>query len=150
MVNGTFIAISFHFSMLTPLLQFKKLYHIIHVIQSVSSWDWDDKTGASITVNTASSWDDYVKKHPKAKPFRNSGWMHFNKVTLIMPATPAGAHVFHPTARVSTPDDVNDHPSSPDPTPPPVSSDPQDGEDPGHDEVSNAITFFSMCLSKIL
>ena len=84
----------------------------------------------------------YIKKHPKAKPFRNSRWTYFNKVTLIMLAAPAGAHVFHPTARASTPDDVGDNPSSPEPTPPPVSSDPQDGEDSGHDEVSNCFFFF--------
>jgi len=137
-----FIAVSFHFLMLTPLVQFKKLYCIIRTIQSVSGWVWDDNTGASITIDSALSWDDYVKKHPKAKPFRNNGWMHFNKVALIMWSTPAGAHIFHPTVRASTPDDVGDPLSSPEPTPPPVSSDPRDGEDLDHDEVNNTITLF--------
>ena len=59
-----------------------------------------------------------------------------------MPSTPAGAHIFHPTVRVLTPDDVSDPLSSPEPTPPPVLSDPRDGEDSDHDEVSNTIILF--------
>jgi hypothetical protein len=42
-------------------------------IQLVSGWAWDDETGTSITINLASSWEDYVKKNPQAKPFQNKG-----------------------------------------------------------------------------
>ena len=81
---------------------------MIRAIQAVSGWVWSDDTGASITLHSASSWDDYVKSHPEAKPFRNKGWQFFNKVSLIMPSTTVGANVFHPTA---TPDE--DHSSPP-------------------------------------
>ncbi|KAF8157938.1 hypothetical protein B0H34DRAFT_797371 [Crassisporium funariophilum] len=89
---------------------FCKICCIIHAIQSVSGW-----------------------RHPKAKPFRNKGWMHFNKVALIMPSTAAGSNIFHPTA---TSDNTNapsvlPPPSSP---APPMSSDPQDVKDSDHDK----------------
>jgi len=58
-------------------IKFRKVYCIICAIQLVSGWAWDDGTGASITVDSASSWEDYVKKHPEAKPFWNKGWPHF-------------------------------------------------------------------------
>jgi hypothetical protein len=76
---------------------FRKLYRVIRAIQEVSGWVWDDKTGASITPHTASSWEDYVKHHPEAKPFRNKGWCHFANVSLLMPSSAVGANVFHPT-----------------------------------------------------
>ena len=68
-----------------PFFQFQKLYRVICAIQAVSGWVWSDDTGASITLHSTSSWDDYVKSHPEAKPFRNKGWQCFTKVSLIMP-----------------------------------------------------------------
>ncbi|KAF8812912.1 hypothetical protein BYT27DRAFT_7085892 [Phlegmacium glaucopus] len=76
---------------------FRKLFHVIRVIQSISGWSWNDETGASIDVHTASSWDDYVKVHPEAKPFQNKGWPYFRKMETLMPATVAGANVYHAT-----------------------------------------------------
>ena len=65
---------------------------------AVSGWTWDNKTGPSITPATASSWDDYVKKHPDAKPFWNKGWPHLDKISLIILAVASGANVFFPMA----------------------------------------------------
>ena len=92
--------------------QFWKLYRVIHAIQAVSGWVWSDDTGASITPHSASSWDDYVKSHPEAKPFRNKGWRFFTKVSLIMPSTTVGANVFHPTATLDE-DQSSPPPQSP-------------------------------------
>jgi hypothetical protein len=74
---------------------FRRLYKVIRAIQEVSGWHWDDQTGASITSATSSSWDDYVKKHPAAKPFRNKGWVHLHKLALIMPSSTPGSNVYH-------------------------------------------------------
>ncbi|KJA13258.1 hypothetical protein HYPSUDRAFT_121820, partial [Hypholoma sublateritium FD-334 SS-4] len=63
---------------------FRKIYRIICAIQAVSGWAWDDETGASIDIYTASSWDEYVQVHPDAKPFRNKGWPHFRKMAMLM------------------------------------------------------------------
>ena len=49
----------------------------------------------------ASSWDDYVKKHPEAKPFRNKGWIHLRKFVDIMPSSTSSTNVFHPSASQS-------------------------------------------------
>ncbi|KAF8816147.1 hypothetical protein BYT27DRAFT_7221677 [Phlegmacium glaucopus] len=115
----------------TKWISFWKIYRIIRAIQLVSGWVWDDDTGASITANSASSWDDYVKKHPEAKP----------KVASIMPFTPAGAHVFYPIAGAPTPIDDSDRLSSPEPTPPPASSsDSQDLDNSDNEEVCHLLT----------
>ncbi|KAF8157391.1 hypothetical protein BJ912DRAFT_867326, partial [Pholiota molesta] len=95
---------------------FKKLYCVIRAIQSVSGWVWDNKMGASINADTASSWDDYVKKHPGAKQFRNKGWKHFAQVALNMPSTSMGANIFYPTAEAFTPNDAFASPDPPSPS----------------------------------
>lgn len=89
-------------TIIKAFLQFKRIYRVIQAIKEVSGWHWDDETGASITVDTASSWDDYIKKHPAAKPFRNRGWVHLQRMTDIMPSTVSGSHVFHPSQVLST------------------------------------------------
>ncbi|TFK16781.1 hypothetical protein FA15DRAFT_553140, partial [Coprinopsis marcescibilis] len=59
-------------------------YCVVEAIKKVSGWTWDDKTGASITPKTASSWDDYVAKHPEASRFCNKGWVHLSHVTQLI------------------------------------------------------------------
>lgn len=86
----------------------------MRAIQAVSGWSWDDNDGASIDVHTASSWDDYVRRHPEARPFRNKGWAHFRKMEMLMPATVAGANVYHATTAASPP--VDNDPGSPSPS----------------------------------
>ncbi|KAF9008240.1 hypothetical protein BDQ17DRAFT_1237004 [Cyathus striatus] len=49
------------------------IYRVICQIQAVSGWTWSDETGASITEDLVSSWDDFFLAHPKAKPFKHSG-----------------------------------------------------------------------------
>jgi len=111
---------------------FKKIYCVILAIQSVSGWSWDDEKGANINVHSASSWDDYVKKHPSAKPFRNKGWPHLLKVTLIMPTTASGANVFVPTQDGSI--EAEDNEDSDQSTPGPCSESPaRESLDLGHD-----------------
>ncbi|KAF8988057.1 hypothetical protein BDQ17DRAFT_1257991 [Cyathus striatus] len=62
-----------------------KLYRVVSAIREVSGWTWSDNTGASITEETASTWDDYVAHHPEAKPFHNQGWPHLHHFELLMP-----------------------------------------------------------------
>ncbi|TFK23132.1 hypothetical protein FA15DRAFT_571423, partial [Coprinopsis marcescibilis] len=69
------------------------IFCVICTLQKVSGWTWDNKTGASITPETASSWDDYVHHHPDAKPFCNRGWCHLSMVTELMPSTVSGTNV---------------------------------------------------------
>ena len=47
------------------------------------------------------AWADFVKSQPLAKPFKNKGWVHLEKMTELMPATIKGAHVFCPSQGVS-------------------------------------------------
>jgi hypothetical protein len=48
-------------------------------------------------VDNASSWDEYIHKYPKAKPFRNKGWPYFQRIALIVPSKAKGAHVYYPS-----------------------------------------------------
>ncbi|KAH9159488.1 hypothetical protein EDB89DRAFT_1864979 [Lactarius sanguifluus] len=72
----------------------KKTYAIVKTIQAVSGWTWGDVTGASIDEATADSWEAYVAKHKDAKPFRNVGWVHLQKVSLLLPVTARGINIF--------------------------------------------------------
>ncbi|KAJ7488662.1 hypothetical protein B0H11DRAFT_2405656 [Mycena galericulata] len=49
--------------------QLRGVFKIAREIKKVSGWHWDDNTGTSVTADTKSSWDDYVRVHPNAKPF---------------------------------------------------------------------------------
>ncbi|KJA13473.1 hypothetical protein HYPSUDRAFT_125539, partial [Hypholoma sublateritium FD-334 SS-4] len=60
----------------------KKTYRVVLAIQAASGWVWDNEKGADINIYSALSWDDYVKKHPAAKPFRNRGWVHLENMAL--------------------------------------------------------------------
>ncbi|KAF8877642.1 hypothetical protein BD779DRAFT_1389539, partial [Infundibulicybe gibba] len=73
--------------------KFRKIFNVIQGIKNRSGGHWSDETGASITPLSASSWDDYVVKHPQAKQFRNQGWVHLHDVEQLMPSTPRGKHV---------------------------------------------------------
>ncbi|KAF8992398.1 hypothetical protein BDQ17DRAFT_209154 [Cyathus striatus] len=87
---------------------FRKVYRVVIAIKEVSGWTWSDETGASITAETASTWDDYIARHPEAKPFRNRGWPYLHQFEALMPSATVGLNVFHPMA------------STPTPTPPPT------------------------------
>ncbi|KAI9428984.1 hypothetical protein BJY52DRAFT_1200712 [Lactarius psammicola] len=75
----------------------KKTNAVVKAIQAVSGWTWDDVAGASIDESTADSWEAYVAKHKDAKPFRNVGWIHLHKVSLLLPATTRGTNIFRPS-----------------------------------------------------
>lgn len=90
-------------------LQMRRAWKVVCAIKMVSGWTWDDTTGATITQDTASSWEDYVARHPEARPFRNRGWLHARNFEIIMPSSVSGVNVFIPTA-------------TPSPTPPPPST----------------------------
>lgn len=114
-------------------LQLRKTYKVVRAIQEVSGWHWDDRTGASINPDTASSWDDYVKHHPNAKPFRNNGWVHLQKMSLIMPSSTPGANVYH--AAVAPPPTPSASPST---TPAPSASPSTTPEPPSTSESATA------------
>ncbi|KAF8987875.1 hypothetical protein BDQ17DRAFT_1198366, partial [Cyathus striatus] len=71
-----------------------KLYCVVTTIKDVSGWTWSDDTGASITEETASTWDDYVAHHPEAKPFCNQGWPHLHQFEPLMPFPGIGLNIF--------------------------------------------------------
>ncbi|TFK18578.1 hypothetical protein FA15DRAFT_551971, partial [Coprinopsis marcescibilis] len=73
--------------------KFRKIYRVVFAIQQVSGWTWDDETGASITPDSANSWDSYVCHRPEAKPFRKKGWTYLHKVAELMPNNVTGANV---------------------------------------------------------
>jgi hypothetical protein len=68
-----------------------------------SGWHWDDKKGANIDADSKSTWDDYVKAHPKTKPFRNRGWPFRAAMAELMPVHATGAHVYRPSQGAHAP-----------------------------------------------
>ncbi|PPQ97002.1 hypothetical protein CVT26_006411 [Gymnopilus dilepis] len=76
---------------------FRTIYRVIQAIQARSGWTWSDETGASITPEMESQWAAFLRANPKAKPFKNKGWVHCQKMSQLMPSTLKGTHVFCPT-----------------------------------------------------
>ncbi|TFK17172.1 hypothetical protein FA15DRAFT_605615 [Coprinopsis marcescibilis] len=76
---------------------FRRIHRVIEAIRNVSRWTWNNKTGASITPATTSSWDDYVTKHTQAKPFRNARWEYLEYLDELVTSPATGTNVFHPT-----------------------------------------------------
>ncbi|KDR70345.1 hypothetical protein GALMADRAFT_144655 [Galerina marginata CBS 339.88] len=79
----------------------RRTFRAIQAIKGKSGWTWSDETGASITPDMEPAWADFIKSHPLAKPFKNKGWVHLEKMTKLMPATVKGAHVFRPSQGIS-------------------------------------------------
>ncbi|KAJ7477741.1 hypothetical protein B0H11DRAFT_2424779 [Mycena galericulata] len=77
--------------------QLRGVFKIVREIKKVSGWHWDDNTGASITADTKSSWDDYVRVHPNAKPFRNKGWPYYSQLEGLVPPETSGIHIYRPS-----------------------------------------------------
>ncbi|KAJ7107222.1 hypothetical protein C8R43DRAFT_857679, partial [Mycena crocata] len=65
---------------------------VLHV-QGNSGWHWDDVHGTNIHETTKATWDEYLKAHPKAKCYRNKGWLFRATMVDLMPFRTVGAHV---------------------------------------------------------
>ncbi|KAF5341817.1 hypothetical protein D9611_001842 [Ephemerocybe angulata] len=117
----------------------RKTYRVVTALMGVSGFAWDDTTGASVGPESAMVWDDYVAKHPAAKPFRNKGWVHRAKVALLMPSSTSTTNVFHPLASQSPPDtaQVDFDTPSPSPSPENDAADAADAADDSADEESS-------------
>ncbi|KAF8952273.1 hypothetical protein BDZ97DRAFT_1682107 [Flammula alnicola] len=79
----------------------RRTFRAIQAIKNRSGWTWSDETGASITPEMEDTWSDFLKVHKDAKPFKNKGWVHLKKVSLLMPATVKGKHIFRPSQGLS-------------------------------------------------
>ncbi|KAF7371918.1 hypothetical protein MVEN_00049500 [Mycena venus] len=95
--------------------QLRAILKVVEHVAGNSGWTWSDITGASIDANTKSTWDDYVRAHPKAKPFRNRGWEFRTKMCQLVPLRATGAHVYRGTrgrpavpVDPAIPDDLSD------------------------------------------
>jgi hypothetical protein len=60
-------------------------------------------------------WSKFVKIYKEAKPFKNHGWVHLEKMTEIMPVALRGLHVFRPSQGVTGMDTAVRPPRSPSP-----------------------------------
>ncbi|KAF8152452.1 hypothetical protein B0H34DRAFT_663981 [Crassisporium funariophilum] len=116
----------------------KETYNVIVKIKSQSGFKWDDENGADIDKSTAEVWAAFEKKHKGSTPFRNKGWIWFNKVQPLMPTTPRGANVYRASQAVQ--------PESQETLPEPVEVNSQDSERP----FSNWVCFLCLnCFSLI-
>ncbi|KAF9476666.1 hypothetical protein BDN70DRAFT_882131 [Pholiota conissans] len=75
----------------------RRIWRAIQDIKTQSGWTWSDTRGADISPDMESQWETFLKSHSLARPFKNHGWIHLEKVTMIMPATLRGHHVYLPS-----------------------------------------------------
>jgi hypothetical protein len=73
------------------------MFRAIQAIINHTGWNWCDDSGANIQADQAAAWESFCGTHKEAKPFRNRGWVHFERVSDIMPATVRGVNVFCPS-----------------------------------------------------
>ncbi|KAF8501139.1 hypothetical protein F5888DRAFT_1589537, partial [Russula emetica] len=71
----------------------KDTYLVVSLLKEQSGFAWDELKGATITVESEPVWRAYVLKYPKASPFRNKGWPHYNNMMPLMPTTAKGLNV---------------------------------------------------------
>jgi hypothetical protein len=76
-------------------------FRAIQAIKNVSGWTWSDECGADITPELEDEWATFLVANKHAKPFKNRGWNHLEKMVDIMPVTIRGAHVFHASQGVT-------------------------------------------------
>ncbi len=74
--------------------QLKQTFWIVFRVKANSGWAWSNEKGAGIIEATQSTWDDYVRAHPKAAPFKTSGWPYMEAMEEVMPAVAPGAHIY--------------------------------------------------------
>ncbi|KIJ90288.1 hypothetical protein K443DRAFT_15360 [Laccaria amethystina LaAM-08-1] len=102
-------------SCLTKWGQLRRIFRAIQAIKSQSGWTWSDTRGADITPEMEPEWAKFIKIYKDAKPFKNHGWVHLEKMTEIMPVTLHGTYVYRPSQGITGMDPSARLPRSPSP-----------------------------------
>lgn len=92
--------------------QLRATLNIVLELRENSGWTWSDIHGSGINIRTQSTWDDYVRQHPGAAPFRNKGWEHWDDMADIMPAKLCGKHVVRPLQQLAQSQEEDEIPST--------------------------------------
>lgn len=95
------------------VLQLRRTFRAIQAIINHTGWNWCDEKGGNIQPDQATAWSSFCDTHKEAKPFRNRGWDHLERVSEIMPATVRGANVFCPSRALTGLDQGYDHEDTP-------------------------------------
>ncbi|RDX45603.1 hypothetical protein OH76DRAFT_1333850, partial [Lentinus brumalis] len=61
--------------------------------RSASGFSYDDELGAGITKENEQIWEDYVKSHKYASPFKNKGFAYYDLMLDLMPSKAKGGNV---------------------------------------------------------
>ncbi|KIK74378.1 hypothetical protein PAXRUDRAFT_74031, partial [Paxillus rubicundulus Ve08.2h10] len=62
-------------------------------LKNVSGLTYTDQEGATVTLQDKDILDRYVKVNKHAAPFRNKGFVHFDKVRPLLPSHSKGEHI---------------------------------------------------------
>lgn len=63
----------------------KTMYWVVFHVKDNSGWTWSDVHGANINEEKQSTWEEYVRAHPKAWNLRNAGWPFMDTMEEVMP-----------------------------------------------------------------
>lgn len=96
-------------------IKLRRIFRAIQAIKMQSGWTWTDTRGADITPELESAWATFIKIYKDAKPFKNRGWVHLEKMTEIMPVTLRGTYVFRPSQGITGMGTAVQSPRSPSP-----------------------------------
>ncbi|KAN0141121.1 hypothetical protein V8E53_000877 [Lactarius tabidus] len=112
----------------------RRVFRAIQAIISHTGWNWCNENSANIQLDQASAWSLFCGIHKEAKPFRNRGWVHLERMSEIMPATVRGMNVFCPSQGLSGLDRGRDHDDTPD-----ASQEGPSTQDTAVDELENSV-----------
>ncbi|KAN0082969.1 hypothetical protein V8E55_008764 [Tylopilus felleus] len=72
----------------------KSIYDIIDKIANTSGLAYSLDKGADIGLESQHVWDGIVKNTKGAGRFKNKGWVHYDKMKLLLPSRSKGTHKF--------------------------------------------------------
>ncbi|KAI6029130.1 hypothetical protein PISMIDRAFT_121563, partial [Pisolithus microcarpus 441] len=68
----------------------RKTYDAVDQLCSRSGFVYSLKSGANIGIENEQLWNAFVRQYKDAAPFRNKGWLYYDKMKEIMPSKAKG------------------------------------------------------------
>ncbi|KIO11961.1 hypothetical protein M404DRAFT_125381, partial [Pisolithus tinctorius Marx 270] len=61
-------------------------YMVIDHLSHSSGFVYSPKSGADISVANENSWDGYMKVHKDTAPYKNKGWLFYDRMSVLIPS----------------------------------------------------------------
>ncbi|KIN99387.1 hypothetical protein M404DRAFT_155218 [Pisolithus tinctorius Marx 270] len=69
-------------------------YVVVDHLRCSSGFAYSLESGADIGVANKNSWDSYVKAYKDAAPYKNKGWLFYDRMSVLIPSKCKGLNCF--------------------------------------------------------